>query len=115
MKQVTRKWIAKLYDQRGSINVIRKGKHKQPFLRFSKDSSSELSRIRYSARSGSIFPYGGRDHRREGEYNLVIAERRAVLELCVLIYPYLKVEEKKDKMREIWHEVGWCICNDVRR
>lgn len=112
MQQVTRKWIAKLYDQRGSINIRDRDKYKLTILQFSKGALWEVSKIRRGARSGSIFPCGGRDHRREGDYNLVIAERRAVLELCVLIYPYLKVEEKKDKMREIWREVGWCICSD---
>ena len=107
-----RKWVAEQYDQRGSLTIARQSRYVCQQMRFHLTKIHEIAELRHIL---SVLDTHHNVKRREKENNacmVTISRRKDVFELCTLIYPYLQNEDKKKKMREAWHKLGWCICND---
>lgn len=109
-----RKRIARLYDQRGTVYTAQKGTYNYPQILFPHLSFQEIAELKRILRTGLVTTRACKGEKRKRVYSFEIAKRKDVLEFCVLIYPYLKVEYKRNKIVEVWHEAGWCICDDVR-
>ncbi len=113
MHPSTRKRLAEIYDESGQFNIPYSGTGESGSILVSCYNIKDVEEIRRLLEHNDVHTtVFKRKPPREG-FTIFISKRRDVLLLCVTLFPYLKNQEKREKMVSNWRELGWCICENV--
>jgi hypothetical protein len=104
--------IAELYDHCGGISNYHKGNSLTTHVYFSNVHVDGIVALNKVLGGSVVHVYEIRTKVGDTTRRVTINNKQQILVLVHMMYPFLKNEKKKKKIRKVWRDAGWCICND---